>query len=558
MPVVQKQVGTPSADTSAGATTETGGSNVQAQRKFEQLNVGPEQQSGTKLPMTDQPKAQQPKADQPMTDQPQANQPGPGQPQGERPSAEQPRSSEEEAERRRKHKLPATIIEPHGAEKGKGPCPSATIIKPGRRYMVEDAPIVFEKGCRPVTPVDAACLERVEAKAHLGGHIPKDSLAAAAESAAAANLKAGYVNPPHPHKRFWQCGGAQILRPGRRYNYKEAPIVREDCYPVTPGWAACVEGEEMRTYGRVRPDSLAAAAMSAAHANVEAGVVPPEPAKCTHKTHAKHELEGKAALVEPHGGEKGSGGYPNATVLQAGHKYTVQDAPIVFANNGLPVTPSAAACLEKIKTERHGGNVPKGSLAAAAESAAHANVQAGIVPASPAKRTTPSLTPQELESKSGMPEAALIEPHGAEKGKGSQPNATVLQPGRRYTAEDAPIVFDKDGMPVTPTAAACLEKIESFSHPRGVIRKESLAAAAVSAAHANVQAGVVSAAPGTCNVMAYTKQQLEGKAAPQQPGGGPQQAQQAQQAAAQQAGGDMAGKQAAQAATAQQAAAVEE
>ena len=46
-----------------------------------------------------------------------------------------------------------------------------------------------------------------------------------------------------------------------RYTYLDAPIVREDCTPVTPDWAACLESDEMRKNGYIGPDSLAAAAM---------------------------------------------------------------------------------------------------------------------------------------------------------------------------------------------------------------------------------------------------------------------------------------------------------
>ncbi|KAK9828457.1 hypothetical protein WJX72_000107 [[Myrmecia] bisecta] len=96
-------------------------------------------------------------------------------------------------------------------------------------------------------------------------------------------------------------------------------------------------------------------------------------------------------------------------------------------------------------------------------------------------------------------QAAGGEQQATKKGAGKCHGATILEPGRRYTAEDAPIVFAEDCRPVTLEDAARLEKEEAKVEPLPGptkshhinIPKDSLAAAAESAAMANKKAGVI-------------------------------------------------------------------
>ncbi|KAK9829794.1 hypothetical protein WJX72_007946 [[Myrmecia] bisecta] len=202
--------------------------------------------------------------------------------------------------------------------------------------------------------------------------------------------------------------------------------------------------------------------------------LPIEPTPVPLPEAAPHPDVNAARLVIPHGTEKGVDNCPDATVLKPAHRYTAEeDAPVVLGEGCRPVTPHAVACLEQEESQRHlVGLIPKDSLAAAA--ARHTEHDEAKKP--PHAEVKPS---------------GMIIPHGTEKGADNCPGATVLKPNHRYDAEDAPVVLADDCHPITPHEAACMEKEATAGNTSGVIPRDSIAAAAESAAMANVKARVV-------------------------------------------------------------------
>ncbi|CAI5509827.1 unnamed protein product [Closterium sp. Naga37s-1] len=120
-----------------------------------------------------------------------------------------------------------------------------------------------------------------------------------------------------------------------------------------------------------------------------------------------------------------------------------------------PVTKADAARAEHMESMSHGGPV-KGGTAAALQSAADKNVQAGVVPP--------------MWQEGGMGAAIRM--------------GDVVPPGEQLSAEEK-------SRPVTKADAARAEHMESMTHGGPV--KGGAAAALQSAADKNVQAGVVPA-----------------------------------------------------------------